>query len=108
MHSQCVQGTPDPRVQHLFICLVFNLLVGLFGLIAFDPFYKTNNTQTEPNHHPHPRLVRFATLQISSMHVSLPLMHEETCIISIAISDWPVFLFKTYNYIIIIECVRIQ
>ena len=75
----------------------FNLFVGLFGIITFDPFYQTNNTlilhalaelQHDFGHSQcytnrtrrQGRLVRFASLQMSSMHVALPLMHSETCI----------------------------
>ena len=78
----------------------FERFVGLFELITFDPFYKSNNTlilralaelQHDFGHsqcyanrtRPTPRLVRFASLQMSSVHVALPLMHSETCIISI-------------------------
>ena len=74
--------------------------MGLLGLITFDPFYKTNNTlilralaelQHDFGHsqcyanrtRPTPRLVRFASLQMSSMHVALPLKHSETYVISI-------------------------
>ena len=77
--------------------------MGLFGIITFDPFYKTNNTlilhalaelQHDFGHSQcyanrtrrQSRLVRFASLQMSSMHVALPLMHSETCIISIALA----------------------
>ena len=75
--------------------------MGLFGLITFDLFYKTNNTlilhalvavqhdfghsqwvQTELD----ARAVSFGSQHCKCpqlMHVALPLMHEEMCIISI-------------------------
>ena len=72
--------------------------MGLIGIITFDPFYKTNNTlilhalaelQHDFGHSQcyanrtrrQSRLVRFASLQMSSMHVALPLMHSDACII---------------------------
>ena len=94
----CMQWIGRAALVYLFI--FFNLFVGLFGIITFDPFYKTNNTlilhalaelQHDFGHSQcyanrtrrQSRLVRFASLQMSSMHVALPLMHSETWIICI-------------------------
>ena len=38
----CMQWIWRAALVYLFI--FFNLFVGLFGIITFDPFYKTNNT----------------------------------------------------------------
>ena len=106
--SECInfaQRTPRCAMhsREYSACLFvyfFECFVGLFELITFDPFYKSNNTlilralaelQHDFGHsqcyanrtRPTPRLVRFASLQMSSMHVALPLMHSEMCIISI-------------------------
>ena len=32
------------RAALVYLFTIFNLFVGLFGIITFDPFYKTNNT----------------------------------------------------------------
>ena len=40
--SECMQYIWRAALVYLFT--FFNLFVGLFGIITFDPFYKTNNT----------------------------------------------------------------
>ena len=40
--SECMQCIWRAALVYLFT--FFNLFVGLFGIITFDPFYKTNNT----------------------------------------------------------------